>query len=401
VEDFVSIVYLRTPAQEDGVALLKRCDAEGYVLPGRNRWVAILPSGDGLEIPDALLQANQGVLLHYFVAGEQGWRFAVYRQAVPLILYGTEAETSCNVDLLLELVGSVPANRATLQAMLNHPTRMPAAEVVAEALGLPFYDALSQFDFMHESLDRYPEFRGVISCTRANQPRGKLVASPTWRHFPAGLCGTAQQTRKATRKLVQQAWKDGSWDAALRAAHYVDESEAELIVIGADRWFPDPDEEVWRMYWLADELMNVSGKSKEEVIKQGERCEQLILQGFRHFWFAIAMIERIPPVRLLERGLSFEDFGRACFLHFLEWLPEFQKLGDRIVNQEREVSYVEASDCPLWADPFLTLLRGQGWSRSHDDIKMLYGGDLVRAMLDEGIIRQVKDRYAFKEDWKP
>lgn len=402
MKDFVSIIYLRTPAQEDGVALLKRCDADGYVLPGRNRWVAILHAGEGLEMPAALRDANQGVLLHYFVAGSDGWGFELYQQGQRLISYGTESETTCNVDLVLELVGSIPANRATLQSLLNHPTRMPAAEVVAEAMGLPFYDALSQFDFMHESLDLYPEFRGAISCTRANRPRGRLVDAPTWRQFPAGLCGTAQQTRTASRKLVRQAWKDGSWDAALRAALYADESESELIVIEADRWFPDPSDEVWRMYWIADEISKASvSKSDEERVAKGERCERLILEGFQHFWFAIAMIRRIPYVGQRERGLTFGDFGKACFLHFLEWLPEFQKLGDRIVSHEREVSYVEADDCPLWADPFIFWLRGQGWSRSHDDIKRQYGGDLVRAMLDEGIIRRVKDRYAFEEDWKP
>jgi hypothetical protein len=78
VSEFSESYHLEADQQQAGVHLLGRANLDGVVFPPQRGWVSIFPRSEFGEPPDALIQANQGVLLHYLLDEDAGWLFEVY-----------------------------------------------------------------------------------------------------------------------------------------------------------------------------------------------------------------------------------------------------------------------------------------------------------------------------------
>ncbi len=78
MSEFSESYHLEAEAQQDGVGLLQRAHLEGFVLPPKRGWVTLIPRSEFGQPPDALVEANQGCLLHYLLDQDAGWMCAVY-----------------------------------------------------------------------------------------------------------------------------------------------------------------------------------------------------------------------------------------------------------------------------------------------------------------------------------
>jgi hypothetical protein len=78
MSEFSESYHLEAEAQQDGVGLLQRAHLEGFVLAPKRGWVTLIPRSEFGQPPDALVEANQGCLLHYLLDQDAGWMFAVY-----------------------------------------------------------------------------------------------------------------------------------------------------------------------------------------------------------------------------------------------------------------------------------------------------------------------------------
>jgi hypothetical protein len=70
--------HLEADDQQAGIHLLQRANLDGVAFPPQGGWVSILPRSKFGQLSDALVQANQGVLLRYLLDEDAGWMFQVY-----------------------------------------------------------------------------------------------------------------------------------------------------------------------------------------------------------------------------------------------------------------------------------------------------------------------------------
>ena len=84
MSEFSESYHLEADTQQDGIRLLQRAGLTGWVFPPKRHWpatrgwVTILPRSTFGEPPAALIEANEGWLLHYLLDQDAGWMFAAY-----------------------------------------------------------------------------------------------------------------------------------------------------------------------------------------------------------------------------------------------------------------------------------------------------------------------------------
>jgi hypothetical protein len=122
MSEYSESYHLRASSLEEGSALLQRAGIDGFVLPPMNGWVTILCEGVYLMPNRALIEANQGILLHYEVSDEHGWGFELFNGYQTLSRYLIRLESTVKVD-------TTQVNLDTLadfvKTSLGHPDPMP------------------------------------------------------------------------------------------------------------------------------------------------------------------------------------------------------------------------------------------------------------------------------------
>jgi HIRAN domain len=78
VSEFTESYHLQADDQQAGVHLLQWAHLDGFVFPPQRGWVTILPRSEFGEMPDGLVEANEGWLLRYLLDQDTGWMFQVY-----------------------------------------------------------------------------------------------------------------------------------------------------------------------------------------------------------------------------------------------------------------------------------------------------------------------------------
>jgi len=87
VSEFSESYHLQADHQQDGVDLLQRAPLEGVVFPPERGWGSIISWSEFGETPDALVEADQGWLLHDLLDQDAGWRFQVYSGPILACFY--------------------------------------------------------------------------------------------------------------------------------------------------------------------------------------------------------------------------------------------------------------------------------------------------------------------------
>jgi hypothetical protein len=78
VSEFSESYHLEADEQQAGSHLLQRANLEGVVFPPQCGWVTIIPQSKFGQLPEGLVQANQGVLLRYLLDQDAGWMFEIF-----------------------------------------------------------------------------------------------------------------------------------------------------------------------------------------------------------------------------------------------------------------------------------------------------------------------------------
>jgi hypothetical protein len=78
MSEFSESYHLQADDQQAGVHLLRRARLDGFVFPPQRGWVTIIPRSEFGEMPDGLVEANEGWLLRYLLDQDAGWMFQVY-----------------------------------------------------------------------------------------------------------------------------------------------------------------------------------------------------------------------------------------------------------------------------------------------------------------------------------
>ena len=173
MSEFSESYHLKSNCTDDGVALLKRAKLQGFIFPSTGGWVTILPEGAPFALNQGLLDANEGILLHFLNAEDHGWGFELYRRASPLAMYSCVWEDEVQVELPLDVqsfereLGPVLTSlgEETLRRVLKPPSiddlleTNPAA-TFAGALGLVHFQWLSYEYFARdqsEGKNNFPE----------------------------------------------------------------------------------------------------------------------------------------------------------------------------------------------------------------------------------------------------
>lgn len=78
MSEFSESYHLEADAQRAGIDLVHRANLDGVVFPPQGGWVTIVPRSKFGRLPEALIRANQGVLVRYLLDEDAGWMFEVF-----------------------------------------------------------------------------------------------------------------------------------------------------------------------------------------------------------------------------------------------------------------------------------------------------------------------------------
>ncbi len=167
MSEFSESFHLRSESQADGEGLLRRAGLTGAVFSAVRGWVTIVPESDLYEAVEAMVAANEGVLLHYLHAEDHGWQFAVYEGSSGICRYecGWDPEFAFDDSELNQavLVGLLTDKSLEdeLESVL-HPAGLDAiimdtpAYKFANLIGLEHYEWLSG-GYLDDIKERDPE----------------------------------------------------------------------------------------------------------------------------------------------------------------------------------------------------------------------------------------------------
>lgn len=99
MSEFSESYHLWTDTIDDGKDLLNRSRLNGFIFPEHNNWVTILPEGDIFILKKKLIEANQGILLHYIYAADHGWSFGIYKKSDLECFYECEWDRYPNITI--------------------------------------------------------------------------------------------------------------------------------------------------------------------------------------------------------------------------------------------------------------------------------------------------------------
>src|SRR5512132_3015281 len=87
MSEFSESYHLQADDQQAGVHLLQRTRLDRFVFPPQCGWVTIIPRSEFGEMPDGLVEANEGWLLRYLLDQDAGWMFQVYTGPILVCSY--------------------------------------------------------------------------------------------------------------------------------------------------------------------------------------------------------------------------------------------------------------------------------------------------------------------------
>ncbi|MEX0717744.1 MAG: hypothetical protein WD066_14215 [Planctomycetaceae bacterium] len=165
---------------------------------------------------------------------------------------------------------------------------------------------------------------------------------------PSLFFGSTAETKERWAEVIESVWEEGSWTAAHAAlADKVNilDSDEPIVVWNNDRLWassnrPIPwrtDQPVWQMNWILEH----PPAPFDELVANSEKHFALFLEGMRHLWFAIGLLEgdrtHLPfafdfsePGRIHARHDN--EFQRRFLMPFIEWLPHMLPLDARIAT---------------------------------------------------------------------
>lgn len=114
MSEFSESYHLRNATQDDAVQLLKRAGLKGIVFPTMMNWTSFVPSGRDWEGLTAIVQANQGFLLHYSYGEDHGWVIDVYQGSEKRSHFEHWWDTSEDIEDLDTLRANRPSNQLDL-----------------------------------------------------------------------------------------------------------------------------------------------------------------------------------------------------------------------------------------------------------------------------------------------
>lgn len=176
--EFTECYYLRANDPAAAVELLKRAGLPGFVFPLKDGWITILIEGLLLAPNRNIIEANQGILLHYLMAEDHGWGYEIYRGPAAVSRFNCHVENGFTVDkadvdmpLLLDFAAEwgLPADVADELARFLDPG--PEVEILgftgdaegfAAALRLPHHTNYSYDDLLMSYDPDDEEFVGVV-----------------------------------------------------------------------------------------------------------------------------------------------------------------------------------------------------------------------------------------------
>jgi hypothetical protein len=159
--EFSESYHLRARFQADAADLLSRAGVAGYVFPEQDGWVSFVADGTPFVPNDALIEANQGLLLHWLYS-EDAWEFHLWQGAQLIHEYACTWDDGIihfnrgpsHVQLKRALGLELPGLKGTAGQQMMQPEslkeiyNLKPAHAFAHALGLTHYAHLS-FDDLH------------------------------------------------------------------------------------------------------------------------------------------------------------------------------------------------------------------------------------------------------------
>ena len=244
--------------------------------------------------------------------------------------------------------------------------------------------------------------------------------------WPALMFGSEPVVRSRLKRFVRQMWDSETWDALFAETEMVADDGVQDVLIGPYELEIPAAESAWRFYELDRAIHNASARSKVGRLERADRAKEVLCQGMNNLWFAIGMLNRehLYTFDLLNR-VELPSLSCDLLDRFVAWIPEFEKLESRFFDQSalsrrlfdhnareraRQRCSPEESEVllrcqklttgPSWSYRVGELAIAAGWSFDGQELYVDNNGEIVRVMLEEGVIERVSDRYRVTEAFR-
>lgn len=214
--------------------------------------------------------------------------------------------------------------------------------------------------------------------------------------WPSEFRGTAQSVKRKAKRMFRDAWQHQSWDAVLSWIALEDVTRTDCDICLRRHRLLSSNATVWRLYMLADQLkdhcrtvFNTENISSEEVDAFDHKYVSFIGDGMKHLWFTAGMLE---PNGIF--GTGSRHCAQVGFAWFVYWLPELSNLQLRLtVDLPSTLQRSFGLETVGWASRICQIACNFGCEINALNISDDYGGDVISALLGEGVIERDCDRY--------
>ena len=420
MSEFTETYHLRSDQQLIGLELLDRAGLHGYVFPPQDGWMMVLAEGrlfaDNLELVTHNRQSD--VLMRIIYAEDHGWFCEFFagpqRAAAIQQSWDTHRDFKLTEDFV-NVVSSLLDLTAEQQQELNRA-------VEAIAAGSEGIEAVNRFarviqlgdDFRNNSYDQVaaeyneqsPDFAGAReilpnrSFASKSNPLNPNRELPEYL-FPRALYGDQATTRRAIRKMVKQAWKQGSWLPVVQEADLVPFSDFPgEIYIEACPMYLKPQAPAWRLYDFNRALMDACTPTpgSSDLADREKRYRTMISEGMTYLWFTIGLLNSdLRKFSLVRDRGHYEEVCREMLVAYVRWLPEIQLLAPRIRNMSSFISTRQE----VWSNNLAHVAAIAGWEFDSEIFQEQFGSRNLAYLLHEKVIVPVGDRYEVSPQYHP
>lgn len=164
--------------------------------------------------------------------------------------------------------------------------------------------------------------------------------------FPKILFGSTDSTRRAWSEIATRAWENGGWHDVFCDSDLVEvQDESGPIIVWNDerRLESDCKPLVWMTntpIWQLNWILQILPASRDVLNRDIERHFQFVMDGLRHEWFAVGVLQGdsgyLPFIRKslhLPTSSSVSECNQFLipFLKvFANWIPTLLQLDSRI-----------------------------------------------------------------------
>jgi len=198
MSEFSDCYFLHNASPEDAEALLKRARRYGLILPASGKYVPFLVEGvhDAGGVAKAVVDQNQGVLLHYAYAADHGLRLVAYDGAVKKFLLDLQQRGPSELDPDAIVGGAsrlgllMGTRKRGFEALLAKALTDALLDVrdartrIGRAFGLEFPEWVSCADLSRQSerevRKRFPAARLVLKSLRGLADRAIASEPNEW-----------------------------------------------------------------------------------------------------------------------------------------------------------------------------------------------------------------------------